>query len=223
MSDPVFQALVESNRRLAESVENKMGDIDQTLSGKITELDEKFENEKNAFYSLGNFKNKRLVVPWVGDSTHYNYILLHMEPSADENPYADAQTSGAERYGFGQYGEIFVGRITSSYAAVYFARFLFHSVRGFNDVSSAKVETPFSHGLATPVIVKNFPHDGKLFRAIRIAPQSSQYNGLNISVNYYGDFRGTGGADRYDPTNNPYWLKNIGVHKDETQPGEVVV
>ncbi|ELA9885231.1 hypothetical protein QRL11_004496 [Vibrio parahaemolyticus] len=41
MSDPVFQALVESNRRLTETVENKTGEIDQRVN--------KAENEFNEF------------------------------------------------------------------------------------------------------------------------------------------------------------------------------
>ena len=215
-------ALVKASENLTGAVNGKIGEIDKTVTQKVKELDQKFEEEKNAFYSLGNFKNVRMVVPWVGDGTHYVYLLLHMEPSADENPYADSQSSGLERYGFGQYGEIYIGRITSDYSAIYFGRFSFHSVRGFGDASSAIVATSFTYGIQEPAIVKNFPHDGKLFRAVRFSPQSYQSSGISISVNYNGDFRGTGSAVRNYTKENPYWLKTVGVAKDSAQPGEVI-
>ncbi|MGL1164899.1 hypothetical protein ACSTKZ_15145 [Vibrio parahaemolyticus] len=218
MSTQEIGALIDSVNEMTATVAGKMGEIDQKVDQSI----EEFQSEVDKFYSVGSFKNVRKLVNWIGDATHYNYVLLHMEPSADENPLADQQVTGAERFGFAQYGEIFSGRITSGYSSLIFGRFMFHSGRGYNDSSSAKVETPFSIGIAEPVIVKNFPHDGKLFRAIRFAPMSNQYNGLSISVSYYGDFRGTGATDR-DNENNPYWLKSVGVIKTETQPGEVVV
>ncbi|PAS33366.1 hypothetical protein CGT72_09865 [Vibrio cholerae] len=214
-----FQAFIESNRQLTETVEGKVGEIDSKVEEAVTF----FKSEVDKFYSVGNFKNIRKLINWIGDNTHFNYVLLHMEPSAAENPLTDEQPSGRERFGFAQYGEIFSGRITSGYTSLNFARFLFHSGRGYNDASSAKVETLFSIGLPSePVIVRNFPHDGKLFRAIRLSPMSSQWAGLSVSVSYFGDFRGTGASDRKD-SNNKYWLKCVGIDKNETQPGEVLV
>jgi len=214
-----ISALVQASNNLTGAVNGKIGQIDE----KIEEMDQRFQDEVNKFYSVGNFKNIRKLVNWIGDDTHYNYILLHQEPSAAENTQADDQITGLERFGFCQYGEIFSGRITSDWSSLIFGRFLFHSGRGYNDSSQAKVETPFSIGIAAPVIVKNFPHDGRLFRAIRFSPMSSQFNGLSISVSYNGDFRGTGGTDRNDHMKSKYWLACVGVAKTQTQPGEVIV
>lgn len=214
-----ISALVQASNNLTSAVNGKIGQIDE----KIEEMDQRFQDEVNKFYSVGNFKNIRKLVNWIGDSTHYNYILLHQEPNANENTQTDDQTTGLERFGFCQYGEIFSGRITSGWSSLIFGRFLFHSGRGYADTSQAKVETPFSIGIAAPVIVKNFPHDGRLFRAIRFSPMSSQFNGLSISVSYNGDFRGTGGTDRNDHTKSKYWLACVGVDKTQSQPGEVIV
>jgi hypothetical protein len=218
MSTQDTAALIASVNSMTATVAGKMGQIDN----KIDEMDTRFQSEVDKFYSVGSFKNLRKTIGWVGDATHYNYVLLHMEPSSAENALANSQISGAERFGFAQYGEIFSGRISSGYSSLIFGRFLFHSGRGYNDVSSAKVEAPFSIGVPAPVMVKNFPHDGKLFRAIRFNPMSNQWNGLSISVSYLGDFRGTGGQSADVPDHN-YWLKAIGVDKNLAQPGEIVV
>ncbi|MCS6237147.1 hypothetical protein G3495_18835 [Shewanella baltica] len=218
MSTQETAALIESVNKMTETVAGKVGQID----AKINEMDSRFQAEVEKFYSVGSFKNLRKGVGWIGDATHYNYVLLHMEPSVAENAFTDSSQSGYERFGFAQYGEIFSARIASGYSSLIFGRFLFHSARGFNDVSSAKVESAFSVGISNPVIVKNFPHDGKLFRAIRFNPMSDQWQGLSISVSYSGDFRGTGSQSRDAPDHN-YWLKSIGVASSLPQPGEVVV
>uniref|UniRef100_UPI0018F067A7 hypothetical protein n=2 Tax=Vibrionaceae TaxID=641 RepID=UPI0018F067A7 len=148
--------VVQAANNLTSEVAGKMSQIDQKVDQSISE----FQSEVDKFYSVGNFKNVRKLVNWIGDNTHFNYVLLHMEPSEAENPLADQQHTGLERFGFAQYGEIFSGRITSGYSSLIFGRFMFHSGRGYNNSSSAKVETPFSIGISDPVIVKNFPHDG---------------------------------------------------------------
>lgn len=218
MSSQEIGALIKSVNDMTGTVAGKMGAIDKKVDSAIDE----FQSEVDKFYSVGNFRNLLKTVGWVGDSSHYNYVLLHMEPSEAESSMTDDQSSPNERFGFAQYGEIFAGRISSGYSSMIFGRFIFHSCRGYGDVSLAKVETPFTSGFASPVIVKNFPHDGKLFRALRFSPMSFLSSGLSLRVCYNGDFRGTGATDRNN-SDNKYWLKSIGVAKTESQPGEIVV
>ncbi|MGI2068099.1 hypothetical protein [Shewanella sp. MF08487] len=218
MSTQETAALIASVNQMTATVAGKVGQIDS----KIDEMDTRFESELAKFYSIGNFKNLRKVIPWIGDASHYNYVLLHMEPSPAENAFADAQFNGNERFGFAQYGEIFCARIVSGTGTLTFGRFLFHSARGYGDVSGAKVETAFNIGLPAPVIVKNFPHDGKLFRAIRFDPVSHLSNGLSINASYLGDFRGVGGVSSHN-VDDKYWLKSIGILDSESQPGTIVV
>ncbi|HDY7868875.1 TPA: hypothetical protein RQK36_003973 [Vibrio vulnificus] len=53
MSDPLFQALVESNRRLTETVENKTGEIDSKVDTKINEVGQRMDQAEQ---DLANWK-----------------------------------------------------------------------------------------------------------------------------------------------------------------------
>ncbi|KIF50962.1 hypothetical protein [Vibrio owensii] len=52
MSDPIFQAVVESNRRLTETVEGKVGEIDQSVAAAQKTFDDFIKNADSKFQSL---------------------------------------------------------------------------------------------------------------------------------------------------------------------------
>ena len=195
-----FDALKQTIASEWGGIKNKMNNDVSTAIGRVDDFE-------NSFHQVGNFKHESKIAPWAGDSTHYNYLLIHKEP--DEVIDVDNLNI---KHPFLQSGKIYLARHHQS-ASLKFGVVSFFAGRGYGGVSTLSIDSQLL-GVGTPVVVKNVPHDGGLYRAIRFSYQSTMNSDFNITVKYTGIKAGVGGDSN--------WLKSIAVPRDEPQLGEIV-
>ena len=167
----------------------------------------KVDDFSDSFHYIGDFLHKVKTQNWVGDYTHFNYILVHLEPDETEDI-----NGGSNRWTFVQSGKILTARCGFG-ASLKHGVISFFAGRGYGGASYLSIESNVA-GMATPVVVRNFPFEGELYRAIRFSPESNMNVGLNISVDYKGDLKGGGGDGN--------WLRCVAIDKNDVQPGELI-
>ncbi|EMI7313543.1 hypothetical protein ABVY39_004846 [Vibrio parahaemolyticus] len=195
-----FDALKNTINAEWNSIKNKVNSDVNTAIAKVDDF-------SDSFHYIGSFFHKVKAQNWVGDYTHFNYILVHIEPNETEDV-----NGGANRWAFVQSGKILTARCGFG-ASLKHGVISFFAGRGHGGASYLSIES-HAAGIPEPVVVKNFPFEGKLYRAIRFSPASNMNIGLNISVDYKGDLKGVGGDEN--------WLRCVAIDKNDVQPGELV-